>query len=132
MRPNDRLHYYSLHFPQECSEELHPIEVNITISKNPGGVGLLGADPIGEIFIKTLTGKTITLLDGMDSNTAIIDIKCMIFKAEGIPPDQQRLIFAGKQVGYDFGKIAFHIKSCISKPYPNKCLFPLHVLSAGE
>ena len=49
-----------------------------------------------QIFVKTMSGKTITI--GTGSTDSVRDVKQLVCEKTSIPPDEQRLIFAGKQL----------------------------------
>lgn len=63
-----------------------------------------------QIFLKSLTGRVILL--EVEPTDTIYKIKEMIEEQEGIPIDQQRVIFGGKQLEdnmtlHDYGIINF-------------------------
>ena len=77
-----------------------------------------------QLFVKTLTGKTITI--EVEPSDTILTMKEKIYEKENIPVDQQRLILCGKSLENDKlvsdfelqKQSAIHIVLRPTNPYP--------------
>ena len=90
--PNSNLYFAYNHSIDNCIYQIY----KDYLSGKKIKLELYEENPVMKIFVKTLTGKTITL--DVDPEEHIEFVKLRIRKKEGIPLDQQRLIFGGMQL----------------------------------
>merc|ERR1712080_2981 len=61
------------------------------------------------IKVKTLTGKELKI--DIEADSAIMHVKRKVEEIEGIPPEQQRLVFAGKQIADNMAAKDYNIEA---------------------
>lgn len=82
----------------DAAAVLHPkVNVEPDMLLRHGMVVVTNPRDVYTVFVKTLKGKTVTA-STITADTTIEGLKLRIQDLEGIPPDQQRIIFVGHQL----------------------------------
>jgi large subunit ribosomal protein L40e len=94
-----------------CAAENIAIMLTRNLEFQDGDIDISDGHTKIQVFVKTLSGQTITINEICTTKMTVRNLKRKIFEKEGIPPKRQRLIFAGKQLEDEAMLCAYNLEA---------------------